>query len=163
MSKHLFIIRHAKSDWSFEVSDVDRPLNARGFDNAPKMAQRLIQHGEPPQLLVSSPAKRALTTAQIFAERLHTAVRDIRIDPRVYEALPGTLLDIINEVDNRYDRVALFGHNPGVTLLANVLSDENIANIPTCGIAHIVFEDIQDWAFVSGGLGQLAWFNSPKG
>lgn len=163
MSKHLFIIRHAKSDWSFEVDDIDRPLNARGFDNAPDMAQRLIGHGEPPLLLVSSPAKRALTTAQIFAEHLHTAVRDIRIDPRIYEAQPNTLLGIINEFDNRYDRAALFGHNPGLTLLANALADENIINIPTCGIVHIVFEGIRDWMFVSGGLGKLCWFDSPKG
>ena len=162
MSKQLFIIRHAKSDWSFEVEDIDRPLNARGFENAPEMARRLIMRGETPQLLVSSPAKRALTTAQIFAEHLHTAVRDIRIDPRIYEAQPDVLLNIINEIDDRYDRAALFGHNPGLTSLANLLADENIGNIPTCGIVQLIFEDLDGWNLISGGLGKMVFFDTPK-
>ena len=163
MSKHLYLIRHAKSDWSFEVNDIDRPLNTRGFNDAPEMARRLIERGGTPQLLISSPAKRALTTAQIFAEQLHTAVRDIRIDPRIYEALPQTLLGIINEIDNRYDRAALFGHNPGITSLVNLLADDYMANIPTCGVVQLVFEDAADWMSVSSGLGKIVLFDSPKG
>jgi len=162
MAKHLFIIRHAKSDWSFEVNDIDRPLNARGFDDAPHMAQRLAQHSVQPQLLISSPAKRALTTAQIFAARLGTAVANIRIGQNIYEADSATLLGVVNEIDNQYDCVALFGHNPGLTLLVNALADENIANLPTCGIVHILFEDISDWALVSRGLGKMVWFGYPK-
>lgn len=162
MDKHLFIIRHAKSDWSFEVGDFDRPLNARGFNDAPFMAQRLAGHRMQPGLLVSSPAKRALTTAQIFAAHLHVSVKDIQVDERIYEADTGSLLHVINEIDNRYDHAALFGHNPGLTSLVNNLANEYIANMPTCSIAHIHFEHIQDWASVSGGLGQMVWFAYPK-
>ena len=163
MAKQLFIIRHAKSDWSFDVSDFERPLNFRGFKNAPEMAMRLVQYTILPQYLVSSPAKRAITTAQIFAEHLRIPVSDIQTDDRIYEALPNTLLQLINGLDNRYDRVALFGHNPGFTLLANYLADDYIADIPTCGIVHIRFDSIDDWASVSGGTGTMAWFTYPKG
>src|SRR5690606_24009930 len=95
MAKHLFIIRHAKSDWSFEVSDFDRPLNSRGFKNAPKMAERMAEYAIKPQKLISSPAKRAITTAQIFAELLTIPVNKIKLEPRIYEALPHTFLQII--------------------------------------------------------------------
>ena len=162
MVKQLFIIRHAKSDWSFDVGDFERPLNFRGFKNAPQMALRLAQHTILPQYLVSSPAKRAITTAQIFAEHLRIPVKEIQMDDRIYEASPNTLLQLINGLDNSHDRVALFGHNPSFTLLANYLADEHISNIPTCGIVLIRFDDIDDWASVSGGTGTMKWFTYPK-
>ena len=161
MAKHLFVIRHAKSDWSFDVSDFDRPLNSRGFKNAPKMATWLAQYPVQPKHLISSPAKRAITTAQIFAEYLQLPVNAIQTDQRIYEALPNTLLQIINELDNDYESVAFFGHNPGLTLLVNYLADENIYNLPTCGIVHIRFDDVADWASVAGGTGTNAWFAAP--
>jgi len=161
MAKHLFVIRHAKSDWSFDVDDFDRPLNPRGFKNAPKMAIRLAEYAIRPQKLVSSPAKRAITTAQIFAEHLGIPVHDVQSDNRLYEALPNTLLQVINEWDDDYTSVALFGHNPGLTLLVNYLANENIYNLPTCGIVHIRFDDASDWAAISGGAGTNAWYAIP--
>ncbi|WP_257666441.1 SixA phosphatase family protein [Parapedobacter tibetensis] len=162
MAKHLFIIRHAKSDWSFDVRDFERPLNARGFKNAPQMALRLAQYSVLPQHLVSSPAKRAITTAQIFAEHLKMPVKNIQTDNRMYEAALNTLFQIINELDDRHDSVALFGHNPSFTLLTNYFADENVYNIPTCGIVHLRFDDAEDWASLSEGTGKLAWFAYPR-
>ncbi|MEC3878260.1 SixA phosphatase family protein [Parapedobacter sp. 10938] len=161
MAKHLFIIRHAKSDWGFDVSDFDRPLNSRGFKNAPKMAKRLADYTVKPQQLVSSPAKRAITTAQIFAEHLTIPVNEIKLEPRIYEALPNTLLQIINELDNGIDRVAFFGHNPGLTLLVNSLADEHIYNLSTCSIVHLRFDDVSEWASISSGTGTNVWFTEP--
>ncbi len=162
MAKHLFIIRHAKSDWSFEVSDFERPLNSRGFKNAPRMARRLADYVLKPQRLISSPAKRALTTAQIFAEHLGIPVSEITLEPRIYEALPNTLLQIVGDLDNSIDSVAIFGHNPGLTLLVNYLADEHIYNLTTCAIVHLRFDDVTDWASISGGMGTNAWFTEPS-
>lgn len=162
MAKHLFIIRHAKSDWSFDVSDFDRPLNSRGFQNAPKMAEQLADYPIKPQQLISSPAKRAITTAQIFAEYLAIPVNEIKLERRIYEALPNTLLQLISELDNNLDSVAFFGHNPGLTLLVNYLADENIYNLTTCSIVHLRFEDVTDWALISGGMGTNVWFVEPR-
>lgn len=162
MAKHLFIVRHAKSDWSFDVSDFDRPLNSRGFKNAPQMAKLLAEYTVNPQLLISSPAKRAITTAQIFAEYLAIPMNEIKLEPRIYEAMPNTLLQIISELDNDIDSVAFFGHNPGLTLLVNYLADENIYNLTTCSIVHIRFDDVADWASVSGGMGTNVWSVEPR-
>ena len=161
MAKHLFIIRHAKSDWSFDVSDYDRPLNSRGFNNAPMMAERLAGYAVRPELLVSSPAKRAVTTAQIFAEHLGIPVNKIKLEPQIYEATPHTLLQLVNGLDNGTDSVAFFGHNPGLTLLVNYLAEEDIYNLPTCSIVHLRFDDVTDWALVSEGTGTNVWFSRP--
>ena len=162
MAKHVFIIRHAKSDWSFDVRDFDRPLNARGFKNAPTMAKRMAEYAIKPQLLISSPAKRAITTAQIFAEHLAVPVNEIKLEPRIYEAQPNTLLQLIGELDDDLDRVAFFGHNPGLTLLVNYLGDVGIYNLTTCGIVHLRFDDADHWTEVSGGTGTHVWFAEPS-
>ena len=162
MAKDLFIIRHAKSDWSFDVSDFDRPLNARGFGDAPGMAERLATYTTRPQQLVSSPAKRALTTAQLFAGQLKIPIGAIQTDPRIYEAQTHTLLKVINEWDDQYDGVAIIGHNPGLSLLANYLTGNQVYNLPTCGIVHLRFSDVDSWSAVSGGLGSQLWMTYPK-
>jgi len=162
MARDLFVIRHAKSDWSFEVRDFDRPLNARGFDDAPVIAERLKAYAIQPELLVSSSAKRTLTTAQLFAGQLHVPISTIQTDLRIYEALPTTLLKVVNEFDDAFHCVALFGHNPGLALLINYLTHEQMYSLPTCGLVHIRFNGVDSWAEVSGGLGSVRWFTFPK-
>src|SRR5690554_5296197 len=114
MSKELYIVRHAKSDWSFELKDFDRPLSARGFRDAPTMAARLLASSPGIGCLVSSPAKRAITTAQIFAEVLGIPIKDIISRASIYEAGVEALLDVVNTMDDSFAAVALFGHNPGL-------------------------------------------------
>ncbi len=162
MSKALYIIRHAKSDWGFELKDFDRPLSARGFKDAPAMANRL--HALTPEIdcLISSPAKRAITTAQIFADVLHIPIKDIQTRESIYEAGVESLLGVVNAIDDAYATVALFGHNPGFTMLTNYLGNANIFNIPTCGIVRLQFPHADSWAEVSGGTGETLNFMYPK-
>lgn len=162
MSKELYIIRHAKSDWSFELRDFDRPLSLRGFGDAPIMAERLKSITPHIHRLISSPAKRAITTAQIFAEVLGIPIKDIHLKDQIYEASAHDLLDVINQVDESVSTAAIFGHNPGVTVLANYLSDSNIYNIPTCGIVRLRFPDVNSWASISRGTAEVISFSYPK-
>jgi phosphohistidine phosphatase len=163
MPKQLFIIRHAKSDWknSHITSDFDRPLNNRGHKNAPEMAKRLMDKKISPQLIVSSPALRAFTTAKYFAEEWKIKTDDIKIEENIYEAGINTLLNIINEFDNKYNQIAIFGHNPGFTDLANYLTDEYIDNMPTASVIIIEFP-FEEWKLVSGGTGSILLFDYPK-
>lgn len=162
MAKHLFLIRHAKSDWGLDVRDFDRPLNARGLTDAPKMGARLAGYSIQPQLLVSSPAKRALTTAERFAEQLGFPANAIQTDQRIYEADLDALIDVIQGLDNGIDRVALFGHNPGFASLVAYLPFERPIDFPTCAIAHIQFDQLDDWVSISSGAGKKMWFSYPK-
>lgn len=87
MGKQLLLIRHAKSDWgNAGLRDFDRPLNGRGKSSAPEMAERLVKQQIVPELIVSSPALRAITTAQYFATAWHIPLENIELEPAIYEA-----------------------------------------------------------------------------
>lgn len=163
--KTLTIIRHAKSSWENEdLSDFERPLNERGRRDAPVMAARLKQTIEQPQLLVSSPALRAITTARIFAQVLGISTDSILVQSKIYEASVSTLLQIIQDFDDQYCHIAIFGHNPGFSELSQRLARCDFDELPTCGIAHISLP-IQQWrdtGTLSGTLRYSSWPKDPR-
>lgn len=162
MPKQLLLVRHAKSDWdNAKLSDFDRPLNSRGEKNAPKMAKRLLKKGLIPEQIVSSPAVRALTTARFFAKELGIEKSLIIKEPEIYEALTSTLMGVINELDNHSSFTAVFGHNPGITSVVSNLCNNDLVNIPTCGMVLIEFP-FDDWSMVSAGTGDLIFYDYPK-
>jgi phosphohistidine phosphatase len=161
MAKQLLLIRHAKSDWgNADLRDFDRPLNKRGKANAPEMAERLVKQKITPQLIVSSPAKRAITTAGYFAEAWKIAPIDIQKESSIYEASIKTLVSIINQFENKFNRIALFGHNPGLTDLVNYF-DSYLENMPTCSVVLLEFP-FDDWRMVSADTGKILLFDYPK-
>ncbi|MXV15393.1 SixA phosphatase family protein [Hufsiella ginkgonis] len=160
--KSILLVRHAKSDWEGRnLSDFERPLNARGHRDAPMMATRLMKSKILPQKIVSSPAVRAWTTAGYFAEAWGIDRQSIQPCPAIYEASVNTLLETVNAFDNQYDLVALFGHNPGITMLTTALSGREIGNMPTCAVALIGFP-FHDWREISFNTGDLRLFDFPK-
>lgn len=136
--KKLYVIRHAKSSWSDTgLKDLDRPLNKRGMRDAPFMAKLLFGKGIEVDALVTSPAKRAYDTAQIFLKQWKAPSAQLITEPRVYEATPTRLLEIVREFPNEWETVLLFGHNPTLTSFINLFASEYLANLPTCGIAEL--------------------------
>ena len=162
--KTLFIIRHAKSSWdASNVDDFDRPLNERGKRDAPRMGKRFKEKDIHPDLMVSSPAKRALSTAKRIAEVLKYKKDDIKSDRRLYHADEEIILTVIRELKDNRDVVMLFGHNPGLTEFVNSLMDgsQDIDNIPTCGVVAFQFS-IEHWAEIDWGKGKMLFFDYPK-
>ena len=161
--KQLLIVRHAKSDRNDPgMRDFDRPLNDRGQKNAVEMAKRLIKQDLIPKQLVSSPALRALTTANLFADTFKKDRSEVVQVESIYEASPVTLLRVINNLDDESDFTAIFGHNPGVSELAFLLTDNaGLDNLPTTGMALIEFP-FEHWNMVSVGTGKLLLFDFPK-
>ena len=121
-------------------------MNDRGLRDAPRMGERLAKRDVKPDLILSSPAVRALATAEIVAKRLDYAIKDIVVDERLYGADPDDLLDVIHELGEKPKRVMLFGHNPEFAELAHRLSSE-ITDLPTCAVAEFRF-DIKSWSNV---------------
>lgn len=145
--KTLFLIRHAKSSRDDPaLSDKERPLNDRGMRDSPMMGERLAKQDLKPDLILSSPALRALATAEIFAKKLDYKVKDIVVDERLYAAAPNDLLEVIRELGEKPKRVMLFGHNPELTELAHRLSS-TITDMPTCAVAEFLF-DTKSWSNV---------------
>ena len=136
--KALLLIRHAKSDWSApSLGDFDRPLNERGKRDAPMMAQRLLEKKIKVDAFIASPAKRAKRTASIFAKEYKRGKDEIIFKEELYGAPLNVFYDVIVTVKDKFDSIAIFSHNPGITDFANSLTDTRIDNIPTCGIFAI--------------------------
>ncbi len=162
MAKYLMLIRHAKSSWDNpSLRDFDRPLNSRGQRDAPEMGRRLAKKGVIADLMLTSPANRALTTCRIISEKIDYPRQAIEEDEEIYHAGPSTLLEVVRSIDNSWRTVLLFGHNPGFTDFANALNNTDIDNIPTCGIVSCKFE-VNSWEDITFGSGIQLDFDYPK-
>ena len=162
MMKTIYFVRHAKSSWAdLSLRDIDRPLNKRGFRDAPFMGRLLKNKGAAPELLVSSPAKRAHTTAQLIANELGYEAAKIRLEAGIYEAYPQEIMQIIYKLPDTVSTVLLFGHNPTWTSLANYYGEDYIDNIPTCGVFKVE-APVQSWSAFDKNTAKLTEFHYPK-
>ena len=160
--KTLYILRHAKSSWDNpELDDFQRPLNSRGEKDAPRMGKRLRKEDVNPTLICSSPANRALTTAQLVAAELDYPTSSIREEQRLYHAGEESILEIVRSFDDILETVMIVGHNPGLTEFTNDLLNEEISNIPTAGIVGATL-DIKSWKEAGWGCGEMLFFEYPK-
>ena len=161
--KILYLVRHAKSSWDDPFQDdFDRPLNKRGRTDAPRMARRLKEKDIHPDILLSSPAERALSTCILIAERAGYPKSYIHTNPKLYHATSDELLKIVREQQEPNDEVMIVAHNPGLTDFVNRLNSGAVTdNIPTCGIVCIKLP-VALWKDVSWGKGKLQFFDYPK-
>ncbi len=159
--KKLILIRHAKSSWSQAgMSDFDRPLNQRGINDAPKMAGRIRSSKLTIDQIVSSPALRAITTAEMFSEVFDIPFENILQNKAVYEADPETLMRIVSKFESSWNTVIMFGHNPGLSYLVGLLTGELYDKV-TCSISEIDIH-IDDWSHCTAGIGSLISYDFPK-
>jgi phosphohistidine phosphatase len=156
--KKLLLIRHAKAEKDTVAKDIDRPLKYPGIQDARFMADRLKEKGIIPQLIITSPALRTKTTAEIFADAFKLA--DPRSEKSIYEATQQTWLKAINRISDQYDFVAIVGHNPGVSEILYYLTGES-REVHTSTVALIEF-DAASWSVISGDTGKLTYYSSPK-
>ncbi len=159
--KKIFLVRHAKSSWKNpNLSDRHRPLNKRGKQNAPMMAERLREREELPDLIVASPAKRAQSTAKRIAKGIGYNLENIATDEMLYFQDMEGVLDVIRRTDERYQSVMVIGHNPEMTELLNNLVGFITGNMPTCAIATMEFDG--DWTNLKLGGAELLSYDFPK-
>jgi len=168
-AKTLYLVRHAKSSWNdASLSDRERPLSKRGISNVPLMAARLAElikqeDGEfpAPQRVISSPARRAMSTAKRICTALGFSSTSIDIEERLYFRGPGAMMDIITEQPSDVDAIMLIGHNPDLTDLHNQLNPVETDNLPTCAIVTLHFE-CESWEHVTQKKGCMVNYDYPK-
>lgn len=159
--KQIFIVRHAKSDWDNELEDYDRPLSQRGHNDAPIMAKRISSMGYKPDMLISSSARRAISTARYFAMEFGYPNDCIRLERDIYDIGQRFTLDMITNLSFATDSAMIFGHNPDHSYVATYLSNEPIGNMPTCAVVGIQFET-DDWRNIKKSTSKLLFFEFPK-
>lgn len=162
--KTLYVVRHAKSSWDdTDLADIDRPLNDRGKRDAPRMGKRLKEKSIHPELFLSSPARRAFSTARRIGEVLNYKKENIRTERKLYHASEDDILNIVRALPDKLNSVMIFGHNPGLTDFVNELleSKQFIDNIPTCGIVAFSFA-CKSWTDLTQRNAALIFFDYPK-
>ena len=158
--KKLYILRHAKSSWGQpDLADFDRPLNDRGMIAAPFMGEIIAGRSYLPDLIISSPAKRASQTALIVKES-SGANSEIKFDERIYEASPQALRQVVSELGDETHSAMIVGHNPGIEGFIKFLTGK-IEPMPTAAFASISLT-IEKWSDLSADCGDLQEIIRPK-
>jgi phosphohistidine phosphatase len=158
--KTIYLLRHAKSSWGdASLSDFERPLNDRGLRTAPFMGEVMTRRGYSPSVIISSPAKRAATTAKLVKESAGLS-GPLRFDDRIYEASPNTLRTVAAESNEDVDSVMLVGHNPGMEGFIRYLTAQ-IEPMPTAALAVIELS-IVSWKDLDANSGKIVEIIRPK-
>jgi phosphohistidine phosphatase len=161
--RRLTLVRHAKSDWSLPgQQDWDRVINKRGQKDAPEMARRLRARKLRPDLILTSPAVRALSTASIMARELKVPAGHIAQTRDFTWPTQSHIVEVVRELGGDAKHLMVFGHNPGITECANQLSaGDQIDNMPTCAVFTACFA-IDTWLQVDWRTGLEAEFDYPR-
>ena len=153
INKELLLLRHGKSDWNMDTSDFNRPLNKRGKRSTLQIAKWLAEQKLAPDLIISSPATRALTTAEIVCSAMAIPINTIQTENNIYQASLSDLRQILLHIPDSVQRLLLVGHNPGVEsllsyLVPNVPIPEDGKLMPTATLAYLQLDP--QWSFLQG-------------
>ena len=152
--KKLILFRHAKSSWSHDVSDRDRPLTEKGIRKTEKISVTSKNIFFNTEVFYSSPANRALHTASIIINQLNLSFRNLHVEEDLYTFESSKLIKFIRDIPNSFSNVICVGHNPAFTNVTNLLSDSNIEHLPTSSWAEITFSQ-NSWTDISKGVLKL--------
>ncbi|GAA4278794.1 SixA phosphatase family protein [Aquimarina mytili] len=155
--KTLYIIRHAKSSWDYDVSDEMRPLNKRGLNDAALIGKELKTLIKPVDKIISSPAVRAHSTAKIVMEHLDVDKSIFSLEPDLYDFGGQNVIEVIKNCNDNIDTLMIFGHNHALTSISNLYGSEKIDNLPTAGVVGIEF-DTTSWKNINVGKNLLIIF-----
>jgi phosphohistidine phosphatase len=160
--KTLYFIRHAKSSWAnFGQTDFERPLNDRGIKDAAEMAKRLLAKNISIDSFVTSSAVRAHTTCKAFATAYHKETEIILV-PKLYHAPPHVFYEVINDLKDELNDVAIFAHNPGITeIVSTQTRPMQLIDMPTCGIVAVT-ANIHSWKEYEAAEKNILFFAYPK-
>jgi phosphohistidine phosphatase len=158
--KTLLLLRHAKSSRDDRsLRDFDRPLNDRGQDDARLVGRYLRKQKPVVDAVISSPAKRALKTTELFLTAANISLEPA-LDERIYEAGVQRLLTVVSEIDPSNTTVLIVGHNPGFEELAESLTGQYI-RMPTATLAAIDLT-LDQWRDVRPRSGKLRALITPR-
>jgi phosphohistidine phosphatase len=139
--KTLYLVRHAKA--SLESSfyrDIDRPLLEKGLNRTKDIIDFLLAKNTKVDLIISSPAIRALETARVFAQALNYSFGSIKIEQTLYDGDEDNIENLFYDFPQNIENLMIVGHNPTITNFANLLLPEPIDYLPTSGVVCIQFD-----------------------
>ncbi|WP_111709480.1 SixA phosphatase family protein [Lutibacter citreus] len=149
--KTLYIVRHAKSSWTYKgIKDIDRPLKKRGINDAYLISNVLNKKIATPDVFISSCANRALHTGMIFSYTFNYPLANLRISKSLYNFSDGYLIKTVKALDDSFDSAIIFSHDHGINTFVNKFGSKEIDHVPTCGVVGIKF-DTNHWKNIKSG------------
>jgi phosphohistidine phosphatase len=139
-NKILHVVRHAKSSWDNDgIGDIDRPLKPKGIRTAYEIARKMKLNSLIPELIISSPANRALHTAVIFARVFDISMSKLQVSNTFYESSADQIIKTIKTTDDHISSLMIFGHNPDFSELVRVFLKHEVGDLPTSGAVTLKF------------------------
>lgn len=148
--KTLYLVRHAKSSWKHDVDDHKRPLKERGESDGQLVSKKVSLEIEAPQKIFSSDATRALNTAKFFKSAWNIDEAHFESNHELYDFSGQNVMRVIKALDDTLDRVMIVGHNHALTSIVNMLGNQYIDNVPTCGFVMLEFDEAK-WNEITTG------------
>ncbi|WP_369998303.1 histidine phosphatase family protein [Winogradskyella sp.] len=152
--KTVTLVRHGKSSWEYDVSDIERPLKSRGKNDAKLVANQYIKSNSTPKNIYTSPANRALSTCGIFVDVFRLSDNSYTIIGDLYDFGGENVIKFIKTLPDTVDNIMIFGHNHAFTSIVNIYGDKFIDNLPTSGLVKLNF-DISNWKDLKKGTTEL--------
>lgn len=149
--KTLYLVRHAKSAWEFNLEDHERPLNERGLHDAPLVARNIKDEIRIPDKIMSSDAVRAKTTAMLYLKEFEIDQSVLILDPKLYDFNGREVEKIVRGTSDDVNCLMIFGHNNAMTSLVNRWGDLEIENVSTAALTELVFKQ-KNWAEIKNGI-----------
>lgn len=142
--KTLLVVRHGKSSWKdATLSDAQRPLKKRGVRQSQFIGNVLLENELVPQLILSSPAERALQTAEIIAG-VSKVSKPVKLVESFYLAEPEAYIEALSKLPDSIERVMVVGHNPGLEALLQLM-DGKIETLSTGSLAYLSL-NLNEWS-----------------
>jgi phosphohistidine phosphatase len=148
--KTLYMVRHAKSSWKHDLIDHERPLKGRGNRDAKLVSEYIATKVKEPEQIICSDANRALSTARYFYTAFGLEEAKFNSKHELYDFSGQQVLNVIKGLDDSWETVMIVGHNHAFTSLANMLGNDQIDNLPTCGFVEIQFKE-KRWGDINTG------------
>lgn len=155
--KNIILVRHGKSSWDGDFEDIDRPLKIRGINDANLVADKFAEHKQKLDIILSSPANRALSTCKLFINKLQLEYVELRVENSLYDFSGQNVINYIKSLSDSYNDVMIFGHNHAFTSIANIHGDSYIDNLPTSGLVKLNF-DLSSWKDLNTGITEYTIF-----
>lgn len=154
-------IRHGKSSWENpKTDDHNRPLLPKGIKRTEEIANYLLENSHKPDLIISSTAKRAISTAHIIADIYDYPVNEIQEEHVLYEARSENYLDLVYPLESSFKHIIMVGHNPEITEVVNTFMSQKLDYLPTSGAVCINF-DTNQWEQIMLCSHNLKFFITP--
>jgi len=148
--KELILLRHAKSSWDNNLDDRNRPLTEKGVNRIINISKASRNFFLDIDIIYSSPAIRAISTAIITSSVLKINFSKIKINENLYSFNSQNILSFIKSIDNKFNRVLCVGHNPAFTEVVNLLGNKELIHLPTAGWVKFKLNE-SDWKDINNG------------